>query len=122
MSNGKRCQVYLLQSRNRPGIIIPRLCSIVIGRVVLSACETMQDFYNEVIVESVNETIVDPINNAELSYCAGCDWIIQEFHGEWATHNSKPYKTEKECWAARREQRDRDPDTIFRCIHESELH
>ena len=82
----------------------------------------MQDFYNEVIVASVNETFVDPINNAELSYCAGCDWIIQEYHGEWATRNSKPYDTEEKCWVARREYEKRDPDVRFRCIHESELH
>lgn len=104
------------------GAFIPRLALLVIGCMILSACETMQDFYDEVIVASVNETIVDPINNAELSYCAGCDWIIQEFHSEWSTHNSKPYKTEKECRAARREQRNESPGTIFRCIHESELH
>jgi hypothetical protein len=81
----------------------------------------MQDFYNEVIVASVNETIVAPIANAELSYCAGYDWIVQEFHGEWETHNSKPYETERECRGAKREQQDRNPDTVFRCIHESEL-
>jgi hypothetical protein len=95
---------------------------VIIGCLTLSACETMQDFYDEVIVASVNETIVDPINNAELSYCAGCDWIIQEFHGEWSTHNSKPYDTENECHAARRKQQNRDPDVRFRCIHESQLH
>ena len=95
---------------------------LLIGCFALSACETMEDFYNEVIVESVNETINEPINNAELSYCAGCDWIVQEFHGEWSTHNSKPYDTESECDAARRQQRNRDPDVPFRCIHESQLH
>jgi hypothetical protein len=101
---------------------VTRLGIFVFCSLSLSACETAKDFYNEVIVESVNETIVDPINNTELSYCAGCDWIVQEFHDEWATHNSKPYETESECRAARREQESRNPDTIFRCIHESELH
>ena len=81
----------------------------------------MEEFYNEVIVESVNEVIIEPISNAEFSYCAGCDWIVQEFHGGWETHNSKPYDTEEECRAARREQEKRNPDTRFRCIHESEL-
>ena len=99
-----------------------RLSILLIGCLALSACETMQDFYNEVIVASVNETIADPVNNAELSYCAGCDWIVQEYHGEWSTHNSKPYDTEKECRAARHEQEERNPDTYFRCIRESELH
>lgn len=98
-----------------------RLSFLVIGCFALSACETMEEFYNEVIVASVNETIVDPVNNAELSYCAGCDWIVQEFHGEWSTHNSKPYDTESECNAARSKQQNRDPDVPFRCIHESQL-
>jgi len=89
----------------------------------------MEEFYNEVIVASVSETfdetvdeIVEPISNPELSYCAGCDWIVQEFHGKWETHNSKPYDTDEECWVARREYEKRDPDVRFRCIHESELH
>lgn len=95
---------------------------LIIACLALSACETMEDFYDEVIVASVNETIVEPAQNAELSYCPTCDWIIQEFHGEWATHNSKPYKTRDECWAARRKEEAKDPDVRFRCIHESELH
>jgi hypothetical protein len=94
---------------------------VVIGCLTLSACETMEEFYDEVIVASVNETIVDPVKNTELSYCAGCDWIVQEFHGEWSTHNSKPYDTKSECDAARRKQQNRDPDVPFRCIHESQL-
>ena len=87
----------------------------------MSACETMEEFYDEVIVASVKETINEPVNNAELSYCAGCDWIVQEFHGEWETHNSKPYDTESKCRDARRVQQNRDPDVPFRCIHESQL-
>ena len=94
-----------------------RLSILLISCLALSACETMEDFYNEVIVASVNETV----NNTEVSYCPTCDWIVQEFHGEWATHNSKPYNTEEECWVARREYEKRDPNVRFRCIHESEL-
>lgn len=82
----------------------------------------MESFYDEVIVASVNETIDGTVNDAELSYCAGCDWIVQEFHGKWETRNSKPYDTEEECFVARRKQEDRDPDIRFRCIHESQLH
>ena len=99
-----------------------RLSILVIACFALTACETMEEFYEEVIVESFNETFTEPVSNAELSYCAGCDWIVQEFHDEWETHNSKPYKTESECRAARRDYADRNPDTPFRCIHESELH
>jgi hypothetical protein len=99
-----------------------RLGILVIGCLVLSACETMESFYDEVIFASVNETIDETVDNAELSYCAGCDWIVQEFHGKWETRNSKPYDTQSECRAAKRKQEDRDPDIHFRCIHESELH
>ena len=98
-----------------------RLSTIILASLVLSACETMAEFYDEVVVASVNETIVDPINDGELSYCAGCDWIIQEFHEEWSTHNSTPYETQRECLVAKREQEEQHPRTIFRCIHESEL-
>ena len=95
---------------------------MLISCLTLSACETMEDFYNEVIVASVNETVDETVNNAEVSYCPTCDWIVQEFHAEWSTHNSKPYDTEEDCWVARREYEKRDPDVRFRCIHESELH
>jgi hypothetical protein len=81
----------------------------------------MQEFYDEVIVASVNETIVYPLSNATISHCYGCDWIIQEFHDGWETHNSKPYETESECRAARRIDEEENPDTLFRCIHESAL-
>jgi hypothetical protein len=98
-----------------------RLGILMIGCLVLSACETMESFYDEVIVASVNETFGETADNAELSYCAGCDWIVQEFHGKWETHNSKPYDNKEKCRAAKRKQEDRDPDIHFRCIHESEL-
>mgnify|MGYP001827643452 FL=1 len=47
-------------------------------------CFTIESFYEEVIVASVKDT--------ELSYCYGCDWIVQEFHGgKWETRNSQPF-------------------------------
>lgn len=99
-----------------------RLGILVIACVAISACETMEEFYEEVIVASVNEVIVEPVKNGEISYCYGCDWIVQEFHqGEWETHNSDPYDTQEECLAAKHKQEDRHTETIFRCIHESEL-
>jgi len=99
-----------------------RLSLLLVGCLALSGCETMQEFYEEVIVASVNETIVDPVVNAELSYCGSCDWIVQQFYEhEWETRNSKPYDTEDECRAAKLEQKNRDPHIMFRCIHESEL-
>ena len=98
-----------------------RLGALVIACLGISACETMEEFYEEVIVASVNE-VVEPVKNAEISHCYGCDWIVQEFRrGEWETRNSKPYDTREECLLAKREQQDRDPDIHFRCIHESEL-
>jgi hypothetical protein len=82
----------------------------------------MESFYEEVVVASVNEVIVEPVTNAEWSHCHGCDWIVQEFHrGDWETRNSQPYDTREECLAAKREQEDRDSHIHFRCIHESEL-
>ena len=108
--------------------VVTRLSILVIACLALSACETMEDFYNEVIVASFTETIdetvdeiVEPMRNPELSYCPTCDWIVQEFHGGWETRNSKPYDTDEQCWVARREYEKRDPDVRFRCIHESEL-
>lgn len=99
-----------------------RLGALVIACLALSACETMESFYEEVIVASVNETIVEPARNADLSYCYGCDWIVQEFHqGNWETRNSKPYDTLEECLVAKHEQEDRDSSVRFRCIHESDL-
>jgi len=99
-----------------------RLGVLVVTCLAIAACETMESFYEEVIVASVDEVIVEPMRNAELSHCYGCDWIVQEFHrGEWETRNSKPYDTREECLAAKREQEDRDSHIHFRCIHESEL-
>ena len=37
------------------------------------------------------------IDVAEVSYCSGCDWIVQEWHDGWDTHNSKPYDDEAGC-------------------------
>ena len=99
-----------------------RLGVLVVACLGISACETMESFYEEVIVASVNEVIVEPVKNAELSHCYGCDWIVQEFHsGKWETRNSDPYDTREECLLAKREQEDRDPHIHFRCIHESDL-
>jgi len=98
-----------------------RLGILVTVCLAISACETMASFYDEVIVASVSETIVEPVKDTDLSYCYGCDWIVQEYHLKWETHNSKPYDTEEECLRAKREQRDRDPERLFRCIHESDL-
>ena len=98
-----------------------RLGILVTVCLAISACETMASFYDEVIVASVNETIVEPIKNTTLSHCYGCDWIVQEYHLKWETHNSKPYDTQEECLVAKREQNDRDPERLRRCIHESDL-
>ena len=106
--------MQMLSKTIRPGIL-------VFACLAISACETMESFYDEVIVASVRETFVEPIRNTELSHCYGCDWIVQEFHGKWETHNSQPYDTREECRAAKREQEARHTETVFRCIHESEL-
>lgn len=99
-----------------------RLGILLIACLAVSACETMKSFYEEVIVASVNETIIEPVKDTELSYCYGCDWIVQEFHGgQWETRNSQPYDTREECLLAKREQEDRDSHIRFRCIHESNL-
>ena len=69
-----------------------RLGILLIACLAVSACETMKSFYEEVIVASVNETIIEPVKDTELSYCYGCDWIVQEFHGgKWETRNSQPF-------------------------------
>lgn len=106
--------------QNRPQTI--RLGVLAIACLAISACETMESFYEEVIVASVNEVFVEPIKNTELSHCYGCDWIVQVYYeGKWETRNSDPYDTQTDCLRAKKEQEDRDPDTRFRCIHESEL-
>ena len=99
-----------------------RLGILVFACLALSACETMESFYEEVVVASVNETIVEPAKNADLSYCYGCDWIVQVYYeGNWETRNSDPYDTLEECIVAKREQEDRHSETRFRCVHESDL-
>ncbi len=50
------CIVYRTANKFRLGIL-------VIGCLVLSACETMQSFYDEVIVESVNETFDETVDS-----------------------------------------------------------
>ena len=58
---------------------------------------------------------------AEVSYCAGCDWIVQEWYDGWETRNSKPYDDEAACNQAMAEQSSRDRNVGFRCIHEENL-
>ena len=61
------------------------------------------------------------IDVAEVSYCSGCDWIVQEWHEAWETHNSKPYDDEAACDLALAEQARRDRDLGLRCIHEADM-
>lgn len=58
----------------------------------------------------------------DLSFCAGCDWIIQEWDNPgWSTHNSDPYKTEEICEQALAEQSRKNPERGYRCIYEGDL-
>ena len=68
------------------------------------------------------EIIGEVIDEMDLSYCGGCDWIVQEYHEGWETRNSKPYDDEAACLAARRKQQKKDKHVLLRCIHESDLH
>ena len=61
------------------------------------------------------------VDVASVSYCAGCDWIVQEWHDGWETRNSKPYDDEAACDVALAEQAGRDKDLGLRCIHEENL-
>lgn len=64
----------------------------------------------------------DVIDSAELGYCYGCDWIIQEWDSDgWNTHNSDPYDTEEICEQELARQSQDDPDRGFRCINEEDL-
>jgi len=74
-----------------------------------------------VILSGCAEILDAVIEVAEVSHCSGCDWIVQEWHDDWETHNSDPYDDETTCEKALTEQSRRDPDFGFRCIHEEEL-
>ena len=58
----------------------------------------------------------------ELSYCYGCNWIVQEWDDPgWSTHNSDQYATEELCEQSLAEQSRRSPDRGHRCIYEGDL-
>ena len=83
-----------------------RACAAAFVLIVLSGCEIVGEVLSEM----------------DLSYCSGCDWIVQEYHEGWETHNSKPYDDEAACLVAREKQQKKDKDLLLRCIHESDLH
>ena len=85
---------------------LARICIVALVLIFLSGCE--------IVGEVIGET--------DLSYCSGCDWIVQEYHEGWETHNSKPYDDEAACQAARLKQQKKDKHVLLRCIHESDLH
>ena len=62
------------------------------------------------------------IDAADLGFCSGCDWIIQEWDSVgWNTHNSKPYDTEEICEQELAKQSKENSDHGYRCINEEDL-
>ena len=61
------------------------------------------------------------IDTADLSYCYSCDWIVQEWHDGWSTHNSKPYDDAAACEQALATAAQLDRELGLRCINEEEL-
>jgi hypothetical protein len=74
------------------------------------------------LLAGCSELLGDLVDDADIGYCYGCDWIVQEWYGgEWETRNSKPYDTEELCEQKLKANSQEDPDQGFRCIHEEEL-
>ena len=67
------------------------------------------------------ELSAELFDEANIGYCYGCDWIVQEWHDEWSTHNSKPYDDEAACEQALATAAQRDRELGLRCINEEEL-
>lgn len=62
------------------------------------------------------------LDTAQVSYCSGCDWIIQEWDSNgWNTHNSDPYDTEAICEQELAKQSKESRDRGHRCIYEGDL-
>ena len=99
--NESRIAFGLCASRLRTG-------AAVLSLMVLAGCAEMMDSLLDV---------------AEVSYCGGCDWIVQEFddgHG-WSTHNSDPYVDAETCEKALKPQAQHNDETGYRCIYEGDL-
>ena len=77
-----------------------------------------------VVLAGCEEMMADLIDVADISYCSGCDWIVQEFDdGQgWSTHNSDPYDDAATCEKALAPQAQRNDETGYRCIYEGDLH
>lgn len=86
--------------------VLLRRCGAVLVLTILAGCAEIMGELTDV---------------AEISYCSGCDWIVQEWHEGWETHNSKPYDDEAACDLALAEQARRDRDLGLRCIHEADM-
>lgn len=91
--------------RKRPRGILARIIGAIVGIVGITGCAEIAD----VLLE-------------ELSYCYGCNWIVQEWDNPgWSTHNSDQYDTEELCEQSLAEQSRKNPDRGYRCVYEGDL-
>ena len=73
-------------------------------------------------VAGCSEFVEYMLEDAELSHCPTCDWIIQEWDDPgWSTHNSDPYETELICEEELLRQAAASPVRGHRCIYEGDL-
>ena len=67
------------------------------------------------------EILGELIDDADIGYCYSCEWIMQEWHDGWETHNSDPYDDEVACEQALEQLFASDAYQGYRCINEEEL-
>ena len=67
------------------------------------------------------ELISELVDDGDIGYCYSCEWIMQEWHDGWATHNSDPYDDEAACERELVQLFAEDSYQGYRCINEEEL-
>lgn len=64
------------------------------------------------------------LDEADLTYCPTCDWVVQEWRHDtaWSAAISRDYETEVECEQELARLSAKDSKAGYRCIYEGELH
>lgn len=61
------------------------------------------------------------LDDADLSYCYGCDWVMQEWSDGWNLHKAGPFDDDALCEAALLEASRTSPESGFRCVNQKSL-
>jgi hypothetical protein len=83
-----------------------RICGMAAAFLMLSACA-------EIVGELIDE--------ANIGHCWSCEWIMQEWHEGWETHNSDPYDDENACEQQLAISSQQNRELGYRCINEETL-